>query len=286
MSGQMKTFRSLLFVPGIRPERFAKAIASGADAICIDLEDAVPPHEKAAARAAVLSYLATLPDETACAIGVRINPLDTVDGLQDLLGFQEAGVTADFIMLPKAQETRDFAIIDAILGNGFLHKRKMAFWAVIESVLGLSAVGAIAGWCSFKGGILFGGADFSANIGTTMDWEPLLFARSKIVAESKIVNGGLLDVPFLDVKDDAGLRLECERVKALGFMGKACIHPCQVAIVNSVFSPSQSDIDWAVRVVKAGKEQEGRAILLDGKLLDAPVYLRATRILAQAEIEI
>jgi (S)-citramalyl-CoA lyase len=292
MSGQMKTFRSLLFVPGIRPERFDKAIAAGADAVCIDLEDAVPPHEKDAARAAVLDFISAKPEDRPCAVGVRINPIDTTHGLKDLLAFKETGAIADFLMLPKAEATRDFSIIDSVLGlsdvtgNGFLKTRKMKFWAVIETVLGLANASDLAAWCGTRGGILFGGADFSASIGTNMDWEPLFYARSKLATKTKLVHGGLLDVPFLDTKDAAGLRAECTRVKALGFLGKACIHPNQVAIVNEVFSPSGEDIAWAKRVAEAQSAEQGGVVLLDGKLLDAPVYLRAQRILTQAGIEI
>jgi citrate lyase beta subunit len=286
MSGQMKTFRSLLFVPGIRLERFAKAIAAGADAVCIDLEDAVPAHEKDAARDAVLDFIATMPEDRSCAVGVRINPLDTSDGLRDLLGLKDAGVFPDFLMLPKACHARDFSIIDAILRNGIQHLRRTPMWAVAETTLGLRQAGDIAGSCGFNGGILFGGADFSAEIGTTMDWEPLLYARSKLVTAVKHACGGLLDVPFLNIKDDDGLRAECIRVKALGFLGKACIHPNQVGIVNDVFSPSETEIAWARRVAQAEAAQQGGVVLLDGKLLDAPVYLRAQRILTQAGIEI
>jgi citrate lyase beta subunit len=286
MSGQMKAFRSLLFVPGSRPERFAKAIASGADAVCIDLEDAVPPQDKDSARVAVLSYLADMPDGLACAVGVRINPLSTADGLRDVLGFKERSVAANFLMVPKAEEARDFRIIDAVLGYGFETKREMAFWGVVETPLGLKNSVDLAGSCRSRGGLLFGGADFSASIGTSMDWEPLFYARSKLVANAKILSGGLLDVPFLDTKDDAGLRAECERVKALGFLGKACIHPNQVAIVNDVFAPTADEIAWARRVMDASEKAEGNAVLLDGKLLDAPVFLRAHRILEQAGIEI
>lgn len=282
----MKTFRSLLFVPGIRPERFAKAIASGADAVCIDLEDAVPPHEKDEAREAVIQYVTQMPSDMPCAVGVRINPIDTADGIKDLLAFQETGAIADFLMLPKAGDTRDFAIINAVLCNGWPHAKKMALWAVIETVHGLSVAADLAGRCGTHGGVLFGGADFSASIGTSMDWEALFYARSKLATKAKVVHGGLLDVPFLDTKDDAGLRAECARVKALGFLGKACIHPNQVAIVNEVFSPSSDDIAWAKRVVGAQSAHQGGVVLLDGKLLDAPIYFRAERILTQAGIEI
>jgi citrate lyase beta subunit len=286
MSGQMKTFRSLLFVPGIRPERFAKAIASGADAVCIDLEDAVPPQDKDSARTAVVEYLVTAPEDRPCALGIRINPLDTSDGLKDLLSLKDAGTAPDFLMLPKAECTRDFSIIDAVLRNGIQHLRRIPMWAVVETTLGIRIAGDIAGSCGFRGGVLFGGADFSAAIGTNMEWEPLFYARSKLVTAVKHVSAGLLDVPFLDTKDEDGLRLECERVKALGFLGKACIHPNQVAIVNAVFAPSEVEIAWARRVAEAETAQQGGVVLLDGKLLDAPVYLRAQRILTQAGIEI
>jgi citrate lyase beta subunit len=217
---------------------------------------------------------------------VRINPLDTIDGLNDLLAFRSREVSADFLMLPKAQDTRDFQIIDAVLGHGFLQHRRMALWAVVETILGLKSAGDLAGWCGARGGILFGGADYSAAIGTGMDWEALFYARSRLVSEAKIVMGGLLDVPFLDVQDEAGLRAECERVKALGFLGKACIHPSQVATVNAVFSPSEAEIAWARRVMEANAAHQGSALLLDGKLLDTPVFLRAERILSQAGLEI
>jgi citrate lyase beta subunit len=281
MSGQMKTFRSLLFVPGIRPERFAKAIASGADAVCIDLEDAVPPHEKETARAAVLDFIAAMPEERPCAIGVRINPIGTEEGQKDIDGFYGSTWVPDFLMVPKAVSASDLAALPEAVGEP-----NVPIWAVIESVEGLLNTVSIAKACSPSGGILFGGADFSAEIGTTLDWEPLFYARSKIAAEGRIAPLTLLDVPYLDITNPDGLRGECERIAALGYNGKACIHPNQISIVNEVFSPSEASIEWAKRVGLAQAQSQGGAVLLDGKLLDAPVYLRAQRILQQSGIEI
>ena len=280
MSGQMKTFRSLLFVPGILPERFAKAIAAGADAVCIDLEDAVPPHEKAAAREAVLDFIAKMPVDRACDIGVRINPLGTEEGQNDIDALYASAWVPDFIMVPKAVSEAELAGLPEAVGEP-----KVPIWAVIESIEGLVSTAAIAKSCSPNGGILFGGADFSAEIGTTMAWEPLFYARSKIATDARSAPLTLLDVPFLDVNNPDGLRDECVRVAALGYNGKACIHPNQIAIVNDVFSPDTATIDWAKRVSVARNQSEGGAVLLDGKLLDAPVYLRAERILQQAGIE-
>jgi citrate lyase beta subunit len=277
MSGQMKSFRSLLFVPGIRPERFAKAVAAGADAVCIDLEDAVPPHEKAAARSAVLDFIANMSEDRPCAIGVRINPIGTDEGQKDIDGFLASAYVPDFLMVPKAVSQTALAAVPGAVGEP-----NVPIWAVIETVEGLLNTPSIARACSPNGGVLFGGADFSAEIGTAMSWEPLFYARSKLAAEVRIAPLSLMDVPFLDVHDGEGLRHECERVRALGYDGKACIHPNQVAIVNEVFSPNASSIAWAQKVARAQKDSQGGAVLLEGKLLDAPLYLRAQRILVQA----
>jgi citrate lyase beta subunit len=281
MSGQMKNFRSLLFVPGIRPERFAKAIGAGADAVCIDLEDAVPPHEKAKARDAVVGFIQSMPKDRPCDIGVRINPLGTEEGENDINAFYGSPFVPDFIMVPKAISGPDLSALPDKVGEA-----NVPVWAIIETVEGLLNTVSIAQACSPAGGILFGGADFSSEIGSTMAWEPLLYARTKLATEARIAPLTLLDVPYLDVSDRDGLRAECERVLALGYNGKACIHPSQVAIVNDVFSPNAATLEWAKRVVQAQADSLGGVVLLDGKMLDAPVYLRAQRILNQAGIEI
>lgn len=281
----MKSFRSLLFVPGSRPDRFDKALAAGADAVCIDLEDAVPPQDKADARAGVMAYLTGRERGKACAIGVRMNGLDTLDGLKDILALAEAGVKPDYLMVPKAASGPALANLVHLLDLAGSGQERVGLWAVVESVGGLKNAAEIAEICGSSGGILFGGADFSLAIGTGMDWEALFHARTTLATEARVANGSLMDVPYLNVKDEEGLRAECVRVKALGFDGKACIHPSQVAIVNEVFSPSEAELDWAKRVIDAGKSQDGRAILLDGKLLDIPVYLRAERVLSKAGIE-
>ena len=279
-------FRSLLFVPGSRPDRFEKALAAGADCICIDLEDAVPPQDKASARAGVIGWLeANAESSPACAIGVRMNGLDTLDGLKDIIAFSETSARPDFLMVPKAGSHSALVNLTQLLEMNRPNRRQVSLWVVIESVLGIKNASSIAGVCGMRGGVLFGGADYSLAIGTGMDWEALFHARSTLATEVRVTNGTLMDVPYLNVKDEEGLRAECVRVKALGFDGKACIHPSQVAIVNEVFSPSEAELDWARRVAEAGRSQDGRAVLLDGKMLDIPVYLRAERILSKAGIE-
>lgn len=283
----MRPFRSLLFVPGTRPERFSKAIAAGPDAVCVDLEDAVPPADKDAARATVLDWFAGRAAAD-CAIGVRINALSTLEGLRDVLGLAESEARPDFVMIPKAHTVDHFEQ----LGLAFADRprdARPAFWGVIETSLGLLKAQEVAAGCMRgaheAGGILFGGADYSAELGVAMEWEPLFHARSTLaatLAPNSFVT--LMDVPFLDVGDAEGLRAEAMRAKALGFRGKACVHPAQVAVVNEVFAPSAAEMDWARRVMAAGDEAAGGPVLLDGKLLDTPVYLRARRMLGQADV--
>jgi len=281
----VKAFRSLLFVPANRPERFAKAIAAGPDAICIDLEDAVPPHEKANARPALMDWLVKRGRQP-CAVGVRINGLNTLDGFRDVVAMADDGVRPDFIMVPKAYAASALDDLREALGLARSAGASVPLWAVVESVAGLRAAAELAKACGQTGGVLFGGADFSAEIGTAMGWEALFHARSTLAVQCRMPPTGLLDVPFLDINDADGLRVEAERVRALGFTGKACIHPSQVAMVNAVFAPSEAEIGWAKRVIAAGQQAAGGAILLDGKLLDTPVYLRAERILSQSEHEV
>jgi citrate lyase subunit beta/citryl-CoA lyase/(S)-citramalyl-CoA lyase len=214
-----------------------------------------------------------------------MNGLDTLDGLKDIIAFSETSARPDFLMVPKAGSHSALVNLTQLLEMNRPNRRHVALWVVIESVLGLKNASRIAGVCGMRGGVLFGGADYSLAIGTGMDWEALFHARSTLATEVRVTNGTLMDVPYLNVKDEEGLRAECVRVKALGFDGKACIHPSQVAIVNEVFSPSEAELDWARRVAEAGRSQDGRAVLLDGKMLDIPVYLRAERILSKAGIE-
>lgn len=266
-------YRSLLFVPGARADRFDKAIASGADAVCIDLEDAVAPPQKAQARAATLSYLSDPPKGAAA--GLRINPLSTLDGFRDVCALAESAARPAFVMIPKAAGAEDVAQLRAVLGAGC-----PPLWPLMETPEALIALPAIARAVGEHGGIMFGGADYSASLGSDMGWDALLAARGAIVAAAALAGCETMDVPFLDVKDEAGLRDETKRVKAMGFMGRACIHPAQVAAINEVFTPSTDDISKAEKIRAAYEAAGGGVALLDGKLIERPVLRAAERTLA------
>lgn len=265
------TFKSLLFVPGSRPERFDKAAASGADTIIIDLEDAVLPDDKAEARAAALGWLAHRGDVIA---GIRINSPRTADGCSDIAALAVSGCSPDFVMVPKAETGVDMEIVGEALDQG------APLIAVIESGRGLRRAFDIAKQSS--AGVLFGGADYSASLAADLsNWDAMLVARGTIAGACGAAGVPAYDVPFLDVKDPAGLDATTRQAKAMGFAGRACIHPNQVETVNAAFNPTAAEVLEARAIINALEESQGGAVLYNGKLIDRPIILAAERTLAK-----
>ncbi|MCA0367405.1 MAG: CoA ester lyase [Proteobacteria bacterium] len=262
--------RSLLFVPGARPERFEKALAAGADVTCIDLEDGTPPQSKDEARAATAAFVAERP------AAVRINGVGTpwfeadVEALKGI-----AGLT--LIMLPKAESAEQVALLSEKLGAGHA-----PLWVVIESTEGLRNAWDIAAAPGLEG-VLFGGADYSVDIGSDMEWDALAYARGRLVAACARAGVQLLDVPFLDVRDPDGLIAATRRVRAMGFTGRACIHPDQVRGVHEALTPTPVQVEHANRVVETFEAAQGGPALLNGKLIDLPILRAAERVLDTAK---
>jgi len=270
--------RSLLFVPGNRPERFAKAAAAGADLVCIDFEDAVPAAERPAARAAAIEHLATL--DAGHRVGVRCNRLGTADGLRDVLALADAAAKPAFVMLAKTESAEQIALLAG-------HLSGTPLVALIESARGIQAAGEIAGSHPQLHALMLGGADLCVELGCELAWEPLLHARATLVAAAALAASarlGLLDVPWLDVADPEGARSETARVAALGFTGKACIHPSQIAAVHAGLAPAPEALERARRVMAAAGAAgaDAAAVLVDGHLVDRPVILAAQRLLTRA----
>jgi citrate lyase subunit beta/citryl-CoA lyase/(S)-citramalyl-CoA lyase len=266
-------YRSLLFVPGARPDRFEKAIASGADAVCIDLEDAVAPAQKAEARIATLNFLSK--PLNGAVVGLRVNALSTVDGPEDAAALAKSAARPAFVMIPKAASGLEVEQVRAALGV-----RCPPLWPLMETAEAFFALPDIARAVGEAGGIMFGGADYSASIGSDMGWDALYAARAAIVAAAALSGCETIDVPFLDVKDEAGLMAETRRVKAMGFTGRACIHPAQVAAINAIFTPSTDEISKAEKIRAAYEAAGGGVALVDGKLIERPVLRAAERVLA------
>ena len=265
-------YRSLLFVPGARPDRFDKAATAGADAVIIDLEDAVLPQAKAQARADTLAWLeAARPAH----VGVRINSPRTVAGCADLVSLAASGGLdhAAFLVVPKAETAVDLEIVAEVLG------RPAPLIAVIESGRAVSNVHAIAAQAA--GGLMFGGVDFSASLGADLaDWDAMLMARGAIAVACGAAGVPAYDVPFLDTPDTEGLAASTRKARAMGFSGRACIHPGQVAAVNRAFTPSLEDVAEARAVLAAMDAAGGGVALHKGRMIDRPVVLAAQKILA------
>jgi len=266
--------RSYLFVPGDRPERFAKAMASGADAVVIDLEDAVAPAAKEAASNNLQEWLDGLgADSPPKQVVVRVNASDTVWFEGDLRACAASAVSA--IMVPKAERADELSRIAASHGKPLI--------ALVETAAGFDNLRSVACAAGVQR-LAFGSIDFQLDTGISGDGDELLLFRSQMVLTSRVA--GLappVDGVSTSISDAQAVLDEAQRARRLGFGGKLCIHPAQVDAVNRSFSPSPAEIDWAQRVHAGAASANGSAFTVDGKMVDKPVVLRAEAILRQVD---
>ncbi len=255
-------FLAPLFVPGNRPDRFAKAAASGADGVIVDLEDAVAASDKDAARATIAA--SPLPANAA----VRINAHGTHWHEDDVLAVRKLAIGS--VMLPKAESSAQIRKLKTALGE-------LPIIALIESAAGLANVREIA---TAADRLAFGYIDYSADLGCSMEKHALLQARLEIVLASRLGNlVAALEGVTPSFDDAKEIEDDARYAASLGFGGKLCIHSKQIAPVLAGMRPAQSQIDWALRIANSG---DGAAAV-DGMMVDAPVRLRAARILAAAK---
>ncbi|NKB50425.1 MAG: CoA ester lyase [Alphaproteobacteria bacterium] len=272
-------YRSILFVPATRPERVPKAAATGADAVCVDLEDAVALSDKDSARSASWDQLGVLRSLGVQSI-LRINALTTRDGLHDMAALIDSPTAPDSLFVPKCDSAEEVHWIDSLLAD---RHQDMKILPIIETTIGLSNAAAIAGASPRVAGMGFGSADYSAEIGSDMGWDALAYGRGRIVAAAGQHGVAAIDGVWLDYRDDDGLRGEAERVETMGFSGKIAIHPQQVAVINQVFTPSDEAIASARRIVAAAEAAGGGVTTVDGQMIDYPVVQSARRVVAIAE---
>ena len=266
-------WRSLLFVPGSRPDRFEKAVAAGADLTCIDLEDAVAPAGKDEARRATLDYLANTSNRSA-PIGLRVNAADAEWFAADLAALRgAAGV--DFVMMPKPMALSDIDQVREAFGADRII-------VVMETARAIGMAEAIADHQAVCGAI-YGAIDLAGEIGCDLSWESHLYGRSRCAAAFGAARKVLFDVPYLDVKDPDGLKAETRRAKGLGIHARAAIHPAQLAPIHEALAPSAEELAHARRVVEAFEAAAGGVALLDGKMIELPVIKAARRKIAAAE---
>ena len=281
--------RSMLFLPGNNPNMLINASCLGADAVIFDLEDAVSPAEKDAARILVRNTMRYM-DLGGCEVIVRINSVDTPYWKKDidaLLPYKPA-----LILLPKTGNKEDVLIADAYMseveGKLGLEKGVTGLMPLIETAAGVENAYAIASACLRVKALFLGAEDLTADLQCkrTKEGREIEYARCRLVVAARAAGIDVYDTPFTDVNDEEGIWEDARLAKSMGFTGKASISPRHVEVINSVFSPTVSEIDYAYEVMEAirrANEQGKGAIALHGKMIDAPIVARAERTIAMAQ---
>ena len=280
--------RSLLFLPGNTPNMLINGSCLGADAVIFDLEDAVSPAEKDAARILVRNTM-TYMDFRGCERVVRINGIDTPYWKEDL--DEVLPCRPNLILLPKTGSAADIREADAYITE--TEKRlglaagAVGLVALIETALGVENAFAIASASPRVTALFLGAEDLTADLRCkrTKEGREIEYARTRLVTAARAAGVDVYDTPFTDVNDDEGIETDAALAKALGFTGKAAISPRHVETINRVFSPSQAEIDYAYEVmetIRLAKEQGKGAVALRGKMIDAPIVERARQTIAMA----
>ena len=271
----------MLFVSGEKVERFDKAMAAGADLVCIDLEDAVHPARKDEARATVLGWLKARPVEgSGPRLAMRVNGLRTRDGLRDVMALLDSGVRLDWLLLPKAEHAGDLQCLEAWVGP-----QVGGTVALIETAQGIEDALAIARAGGKLGALMLGGADLCAELGAHFGWDGLLSARGRLVNAARAAGLQAWDVPHVDMQNLEHPREVTRRVLALGFDCKTAIHPTQIAVIHAAHAPLPADLEWAQLLVQAVPDGEfSGAFLYEGRMVDAPLLRKARRIVELARL--
>lgn len=280
--------RSMLFLPGNNPNMLINSGSLGADAVIFDLEDAVSPDQKDAARILVRNTLKYM-DLHGCERIVRINSIDTPYWKADI--DTVAPFAPELILLPKTGTAEDARVacaylteVEARLG---LETNTIGLMPLIETALGVENAFAIASADSRVRALFLGAEDLTADLQCkrTKEGKEIAYARSRLVNAARAAGVEVYDTPFTDVGDDVGIEADAACAKALGFTGKSSISPRHVEVINRVFSPTMAEIEYAhevMEVIAQAKAQGKGAIALHGKMVDAPIVARARRTLEMA----
>ena len=281
--------RSMLFLPGNNPNMLINGNCLGSDAIIFDLEDAVAPDQKDAARILVRNTMKYM-DFRGCEIIVRINSIDTPYWKQDLDEIMPH--RPGLILIPKTCSAADVLEADAYMTQVEeklgMEKNTVGLMPLIETALGVENAFAIASATKRVKALFLGAEDLTADLQCkrTKESREIEYARTRLVVAARAAGVDVYDTPFTDVNDDEGIQVDAALAKALGFTGKASISPRHVEVINAVFSPTQKEVDYAYEVLEAialAKEQGKGAISLYGKMIDAPIVNRAKQTIAMAE---
>ena len=271
------SLKSWLFTPATKADRFGRAAEVHADALIIDLEDAVALSDKQKARTAALQYLEQ-PAGSRLPGALRINAPVTRAGIEDLHSLLESSAALDYIILPKCDSPAFISMVRVLLDQA---GKKTEIIALIESAKGVEALPDIVKSDVKPVGLLFGAADMAADLGAKTTWETLFFVRSRILQVAASAGVVVVDSPFFDIADLEGLKRETKAAGDLGFHGKAAIHPKQISIINEVFTPSAEEVARARQILTVNQQGVGS---VDHQMVDEAVARKARLVLERAGI--
>ena len=271
---KIKVRRSFIFTPGLNPEMFPKALASGADMVCIELEDGIAIKDKDEARKNTINALKNLKINNDVELVVRVNCQRTKPGLLDLEAFISSKLNVKALMLPKVKTPDEITFIDDLLTDCNMDTD---LHVIMETNEALENIYDIAHASKRIVALYFGGVDMAAELRVPNSYENLIYARSKLVHAGASVGIDVVDVPYLDLEDMDGMKKEAELVRNLGFTGKGSIHPKQINILNEVFTPSKEEIIKAKRIIDQFNASDTGLVVIDGKLIEKPVLREMKR---------
>ncbi len=272
--------RSFIFTPGLKPEMFPKALACGADIVCVELEDGIAPRDKAEARKHTLALFEAPQADDGVERVVRINSLREAFGIADIQAILETATPPPSLMVPKVRSPDEVVMLDNLLSERG-HPTRLQ--VIIETNAGLEAAYDIAQCSDRIDAILFGGVDMAAELRCKNAWGPLLYARSRVIHAAAAAGLDAIDVPYLDLDDPDGMVVAAQQARDLGFAGKGAVHPKQIAALNDVFTPSAEEIARARKVISTFEEADTGLVVIDGKLIEKPVLRDMHRIVAIAD---
>lgn len=272
--------RSFIFTPGLKPEMFPKALATGTDIVCVELEDGIAPKDKDEARKHALRLFEKPGADDDVERIVRINCLREAFGLADVQAVLATDTPPPALMLPKVRTPDEVVWLDNLLTE---RGHATRLHVIIETNAGLEAVHEIARSSDRIDALFFGGVDMAAELRCKNEWMSLLYARSRVVHAAAGAGLDVIDVPFLDLQDMDGMIEEAVRARDLGFSGKGAVHPKQIAALNQVFTPDEATIARARRIISTFEEADTGLVVIDGKLIEKPVLRDMHRILAIAD---
>ena len=272
--------RSFIFTPGLKPEMFPKAVKSGTDMVCVELEDGIAPQDKNLARKLAIKLFETKQNDDGIERILRINSLREKFGIDDVQAILNTKTPPPALMIPKVKSSEEIVLLDSLLTE---KRHNCRLHIIIETNEGLEKAYDIANCSNRIDALFFGGVDMSAELRCENKWEPLLYARSRIVHAASSAGIDAIDVPFLDLDDPEGMKKEAIKAKELGFSGKGSIHPKQIPILNEVFTPSEEVIQRAKKITSTFEKANTGLVVIEGKLIEKPVLREMYRILAVAK---